>query len=592
MSPLRTVRARRDDVRRGVLAAAVGTLALAVAGCTPADPAADLPPVEVDAPAADDLAAPRAEACEALLADLPATLDGQPRRELTDPDVLAVAWGDPAIVLRCGGPPPAEFDRVSECVLVDDVAWFFPGRRPGRPGGTRGGLQRGQAPGRRRGDPRGVVRPAGGGAGRPVRTGRGERAGARPLRLSGPSRGQRRPVGRFERELDQTAPPARGSPRPEAAHIRGNSELGVKPGIVLISLTTRRPSASRKKSTRARPSQDITSKASTASLPTSAVDLRVEVGRYVEPGRLLGEVLRGEVVEVVGGVDDDLGRHAGLGPTVAQGVEHAALDLARAGAGGLLDDHLGVPATCLLDRGVELLGGVDLADADAGAAAAGLDEDRDSRAPRPPSRTRSGSCAPGAVGDDHPGQRGQARRTRAPSSCTACPCRPRRPAPPTRRSGTSASSSSPWTVPSSPNGPCSSGKTASTAPELLRHLARRPDGELAPLVEHASVGRLSSTWGRSSAEVEREVGGVGRLEDPAAVGRDADRHHVVLLGVDRGQHAAGGHAGDRVLAGAAPEEEGDARTAGRTLGVTLGRGGGGGGRALMVRRPYPPTLAA
>jgi hypothetical protein len=127
VSPLRTVPARRYDVRRGVLAAGVGTLALAVAGCTQADPAADLPTVEVDAPVAGDLAAPRAEACEALLADLPATLDGQPRRELTDPDVLAVAWGDPAIVLRCGGPPPAEFDRVSECVLVDDVAWFFPG---------------------------------------------------------------------------------------------------------------------------------------------------------------------------------------------------------------------------------------------------------------------------------------------------------------------------------------------------------------------------------------------------------------------------------------------------------------------------------
>lgn len=30
-------------------------------------------------------------------------------------------------MLRCGGPPPDEFDRVSGCVLVDDVAWFFSG---------------------------------------------------------------------------------------------------------------------------------------------------------------------------------------------------------------------------------------------------------------------------------------------------------------------------------------------------------------------------------------------------------------------------------------------------------------------------------
>ena len=44
--------------------------------------------------------------------------------------MLAAAWGAPAnpvVVLRCGGPPPAEFDRVSECVTVDRVAWFFPG---------------------------------------------------------------------------------------------------------------------------------------------------------------------------------------------------------------------------------------------------------------------------------------------------------------------------------------------------------------------------------------------------------------------------------------------------------------------------------
>ena len=49
--------------------------------------------------------------------------------------------------------------------------------------------------------------------------------------------------------------PAPGSPGRVAAHIRGNIDVGVKPGIVLISLTTSEPSGITKKSTRARPSQ-------------------------------------------------------------------------------------------------------------------------------------------------------------------------------------------------------------------------------------------------------------------------------------------------------------------------------------------------
>ncbi len=110
----------------------MGTVGLLVllAGCSAGGGAAEEPalkPFSVDGTRAADLPAPRADACRALLADLPSTLDGQPRRDLADPDVLAAAWGDPATVLRCGGPPPPAFDRVSECVLVDDVAWFFPG---------------------------------------------------------------------------------------------------------------------------------------------------------------------------------------------------------------------------------------------------------------------------------------------------------------------------------------------------------------------------------------------------------------------------------------------------------------------------------
>jgi hypothetical protein len=51
---------------------------------------------------------------------------------------------------------------------------------------------------------------------------------------------------------------------------------------------------------------------------------------------------------------------------------------------------------------------------------------------------------------------------------------------------------------------------------------------------------------------------VPRLEHPAAVGGDADRHDVVLVAVDGLQHAAGRHARDGVLAGPAAEDNGDA----------------------------------
>ena len=56
---------------------------------------------------------------------------------------------------------------------------------------------------------------------------------------------------------------------------------------------------------------------------------------------------------------------------------------------------------------------------------------------------------------------------------------------------------------------------------------------------------------------------LGGLEHPAAVGRDADRHHVVLLRVERRDHAPGRDAGDRVLARTATEDDGDARLATR-----------------------------
>ena len=123
-----------------------------------------------------------------------------------------------------------------------------------------------------------------------------------------------------------------------AAHILGNIDSGVKPGIVLISLTTSDPSGNTKKSTRARPSQPTASKARAA---RSRSDVATSSGGRgdVELGVLLGEVLGREVVELVVAGDPDLRGHACLGGAV-QRLEHAALDLASA-LGRDLDQRLG-----------------------------------------------------------------------------------------------------------------------------------------------------------------------------------------------------------------------------------------------------------
>lgn len=67
-------------------------------------------------------------ACAALTAALPAELGGLPRRQLErsdDPSLAGVAaWGEPAVVLRCGIPAPAELTCTAPVQEVDGVAWL------------------------------------------------------------------------------------------------------------------------------------------------------------------------------------------------------------------------------------------------------------------------------------------------------------------------------------------------------------------------------------------------------------------------------------------------------------------------------------
>lgn len=62
--------------------------------------------------------------CPELLDALPAEVAGRERVDLDEP--YAAAWGDPAIILRCGVGEPEGFDDFSACQRVEGVDWFVP----------------------------------------------------------------------------------------------------------------------------------------------------------------------------------------------------------------------------------------------------------------------------------------------------------------------------------------------------------------------------------------------------------------------------------------------------------------------------------
>lgn len=65
-------------------------------------------------------------ACEALVADLPDTLAGELRRSVQPDDAPGAAWGDPAYVLTCGVPEPADYEPTAECSVIAGVGWYVP----------------------------------------------------------------------------------------------------------------------------------------------------------------------------------------------------------------------------------------------------------------------------------------------------------------------------------------------------------------------------------------------------------------------------------------------------------------------------------
>ena len=81
-----------------------------------------LPVSAVEAPGATT------PACSTLMSALPDPLSGLQRRQLVagdDPTLVGVAaWGEPAVVLRCGTPTPQELTCSAPLQVVDGVAWL------------------------------------------------------------------------------------------------------------------------------------------------------------------------------------------------------------------------------------------------------------------------------------------------------------------------------------------------------------------------------------------------------------------------------------------------------------------------------------
>ena len=63
--------------------------------------------------------------CRALLNSLPDRVADESRRTVTR-SAYAAAWGDPAIVLRCGVGRPTGFTKFSQCQRADGIDWFVP----------------------------------------------------------------------------------------------------------------------------------------------------------------------------------------------------------------------------------------------------------------------------------------------------------------------------------------------------------------------------------------------------------------------------------------------------------------------------------
>ena len=75
--------------------------------------------MQVTAPTGPDTAQ-----CPAVVGVLPVRLDTLDARVVKPDSSLVRAWGDPAVVLRCGVPDPPHYDPTATCLDVNGVGWY------------------------------------------------------------------------------------------------------------------------------------------------------------------------------------------------------------------------------------------------------------------------------------------------------------------------------------------------------------------------------------------------------------------------------------------------------------------------------------
>lgn len=77
-------------------------------------------------PVSDGVGQPGADtaACKALMPALPTELAGLSRRTLEGDSSAVAAWGDPAVILRCGIESPQELTCSAGLVQVNGVSWL------------------------------------------------------------------------------------------------------------------------------------------------------------------------------------------------------------------------------------------------------------------------------------------------------------------------------------------------------------------------------------------------------------------------------------------------------------------------------------
>ncbi len=97
--------------------AVLTTLLVATTACGPFGGGVDVPATTVSG-------ADRA-ACQRVIDALPDTVADQKRRDTTG-NPLGAAWGDPAIVLRCGVGSPASLGLFAQCQVANGLGWYVP----------------------------------------------------------------------------------------------------------------------------------------------------------------------------------------------------------------------------------------------------------------------------------------------------------------------------------------------------------------------------------------------------------------------------------------------------------------------------------